>query len=46
MLKLCVFAGSLLFAGAAVSEYDWGGDDTLLKQLTVNGPFAGVMFRW
>ena len=22
------------------------GDDTLLKGLTVNGPFAGVIFRW
>jgi hypothetical protein len=26
-------------------DYDVG-DDTLLKRLTVNGPFAGVMFRW
>jgi hypothetical protein len=26
-------------------DYDIG-DDTLLKGLTVNGPFAGVIFRW
>ena len=26
-------------------DYDIG-DDTLLKSLTVNGPFAGVIFRW
>ena len=26
-------------------DYDIG-DDTLLRRLTINGPFAGVMFRW
>ena len=26
-------------------EYDIG-DDTLLKRLEINGPFAGVVFRW